>query len=54
MHKNILTREMTKKETKKSIIDDVKSLLKTASRFTNNGTISKFTKNFARHILSTV
>ena len=33
---------MTKKETKKSIIDYIKILLKSESKFTNNGTISKF------------
>ena len=34
-------------------MDDVKRLLKAESKFSNNGAISKFTKNFARHILPT-
>ena len=45
---------MTKKETKKSIIGDVKNLLKAGSKFSNNCVISKFTKHFATHILPTI
>ena len=41
------TKKTTIESTKKSIIDDVKKLLKAASKFSNNGTISKFTKSFA-------
>ena len=48
------TKKITKESTKKSIIDDVKKLLKAASKFSNNNTISKFTKNFARHLLPTI
>ena len=48
------TKKITKESTKMSIIDDVKKLLKAASKFSNNGTISKFTKNFARHLLPTI
>ena len=48
------TKKLTEESTKKSIIDDVKNLLKAASKFSNNGTISKFTKNFARHLLPTI
>ena len=51
---NNLTKEMTKKETKNSITDDVNRLSKAGSEFSNNSTISKFTKNFARHILPTL
>ena len=36
------TKEITKESTKKSIIDDVKKLLKAASKFSNNGTIYNF------------
>ena len=43
--------KLTKEKAKESIIDDVKNLLKTASKFINNATMSKFTKNFARHKL---
>ena len=46
--------KLTKEKTKKSLIDNVKRLLKAASKFSNNGTISKFTKNFAKHILPTL
>ena len=52
-HINNSTTEMTKKEFKKSITDGVKRLLKGGSKFSNNSTISKFAKNFARHILPT-
>ena len=45
---------MTKKETKKSIIDDVKRLLRAGSKFCNNDTIFKFAKTFARYILATL
>ena len=38
----------------KSLMDDVKWLLKTAFKFSNNGTISNFKNNFARHILPTI
>ena len=48
------TKKLTEESTKKSIIDDVKKLLKVASKFSNNGTISKFTKNFPRHLLPTI
>ena len=48
------TKKVTKESTKKSIIDDVKKLLKAASKFSNNGTISKFTKKFSRHLLPAI
>ena len=53
-HINKSTRELIKNETKDSIIEDVKKLLKSESKFSNNGTISKFRSNFARHILLTL
>ena len=43
--------KVTEESTKKSTIDDVKKVLKAASKFSNNGQISKSTKNFARHLL---
>ena len=47
-------KKITKESTKKSVINDVEKLLKAVSKFSNNGTISKFTKNFARHLLPTI
>ena len=47
-------KEITKETNKKSIIDDVKKLLKAASKFSINGKISKFTENFGRDFLPTV
>ena len=41
----------TKKITKKSTINDAKELLKGASKFKNNNIISKFTRNFVKHLL---
>ena len=46
--------ELIKQETKESLMDDVKRLLKTASKFSNNNTISNFTKTFVKHILLTL
>ena len=48
------TKTIIKETTRKSIINDLKKLLKAGSRFSNNGTISKFTKNFCRHLLPTL
>ena len=48
------TKKLAKESTKKSIIDDVKKVLKAASKFINNGTVSKFTKNLARDLLPTI
>ena len=48
------TKKVAEESTKKSIKNDVKKLLKAAPKFSNNGTISKFTKNFARHLLPTI
>ena len=41
----------TKKITKKSTINDVKELLKGASKFKKKDIISKFTRNFVKHHL---
>ena len=46
--------KIIEESTKGSIIDDVKKLLKAASKLSNNGTISKVRKNFARHLLLTI
>ena len=46
--------ESTKKITKKSAIDDVKKILKAAYKFKNNDIISKFTRNFVKHLLPTL
>ena len=48
------TKNITKESTKMSIIIDVKKLLKAASKFINNDTISRFTKNFPRNHLPTL
>ena len=48
------TKKITKESTKKSIIDDVEKLLKVGSNFINNAAVSKFVKNFARHLLPTI
>ena len=52
-HNNKSNEELIKGKTKKSLMDDVKRLLKTA-KFSNNGTIYKFPKKFVKHILPTV
>ena len=44
----------TKKITKKSTINDVKELLKTASEFKNSDIISKFTRKFVKNLLPTL
>ena len=46
--------ESTKKITKKCAIDDVKKLLKASSMFKKNDIISKFTRNFVKHLLPTL
>ena len=46
--------ESTKKITKKLKIVDVKNFLKAVSKFSNNGTISRLRKSFARHLLPAI
>ena len=43
--------ESTRKIDKKSTKNDVKELLKAASKFKNNDIISKFTRTFAKYLL---
>ena len=52
IHRHI--KESARKITKKSTINDAKELLKAASKFKNNNIISKFTRNFAKHLLPTI
>ena len=47
-------KESTKKITKNSAINDVKELLKAASKLRNNDIISTFTRNFVKHFLPTI
>ena len=51
---NKSNKKLVKQKTKKSLMDDVKRLFKTASKFINNNLICKFTKHFAKHILPTL
>ena len=44
----------TRKIARKSAINDVKRLLKALSEFKNNDIISKFARNFVKHLLPTL
>ena len=53
-HINKANKKLVEESTKKSIMDDVTKSLETASKFSNNPTISDFTKQFIKHTLPTI
>ena len=48
------TKKLAEESTKKFIIDDVETSLLAGSNFINNAAVSRFVKNFVRHLLPTL